>query len=242
MTDWLNPTLDRAACAEAFRSNRHIRIGNILNTDKAAGVLRSLGEVGEWSLLCGTEAGTAVIDTREMKGWPREKQAEFQASLAASGRKGQGFAFLGYRMDDRWAAGAPDTPLGHFYDALMGPEIRGLVSEISGYADLNGVSVQATRFGPSHYLTRHRDDPTQERRRLAFAWGFTPQWHPDWGGLLQFYNDAGAPTLSFAPGFNTLDIHDIDQVQAVTFVAPFAGHVRQAVSGWYLSAPAGPGG
>jgi len=142
-------------------------------------------------------------------------------------------------MNDHWSAGAPDTAPGRFFDALTGPEMLGLVTDVTGVSGIGAVSAQVTRFGPGHYLTRHRDDPKEEQRRLAFVWGFTPQWHPDWGGLLQFYTDSGAPTLSFAPGFNTLDVFEIDHVHAVTFIAPFAGGVRQAVSGWYLGAAQG---
>ncbi len=239
MTDWLHPALDAgtlATLAEQYRANRHVRIPDVLHPDRAAELLASMGEIGEWMLLCATEAGTAVIDPTDARQWTPDRQADLQKTLLGAARQGIGFAYLAYRMHERWKAGPPDTPLGRFHTALAGPEILGLVEAVTGHEGLGGTSAQLTRFGPSHYLTRHRDDPATEGRRLAFVWGFTPQWHPDWGGLLQFYTDDGAPTRAFAPGFNTLDLFEIDHVHAVTYITPFAGGIRQAVSGWYLDA------
>ncbi|MEM0984756.1 MAG: 2OG-Fe(II) oxygenase family protein [Pseudomonadota bacterium] len=238
MASWLNPTLDRAAAAATFKANRQVRVSNLLAEDKAASVLQGLSQIGEWSMVCASSSGVAIIPAAELSTMAPEKQATLQASLAESARQGLGFAFLSYRMDDRWKGGAPDTALGAFYSALMSDEIRSLVSDITGASDLNGVAAQVTRFGPSHYLTRHKDEHTPAKRQVAFIWGFTPQWHPDWGGLLQFFTDAGTPTIAYAPGFNTLDLIAVDQVRSTTFVTPFAGAVRQAINGWYVADPA----
>ena len=108
------------------------------------------------------------------------------------------------------------------------------VRRITGASTFDNVFAQATDYRPGHYLTRHLDDPKGELRKFAFVWGFTRTWDPDWGGLLQFYNDDAEPTYAYSPGFNTLDLFDVRHVHAVTLVAPFALHPRLAVSGWFV--------
>jgi Rps23 Pro-64 3,4-dihydroxylase Tpa1-like proline 4-hydroxylase len=62
------------------------------------------------------------------------------------------------------------------------------------------------------YLTRHRDDIEGTTRRLAYVFGFTRRWHPDWGGLLQFYEDDGTPRDAWVPAFNRLSLFAIRHV------------------------------
>ncbi len=93
--------------------------------------------------------------------------------------------------------------------------------------------MQVTRYRPGHFLTRHNDVVPAEQRRVAYVLGFTPRWHPDWGGLLQFYRQDGVPQDAWAPGFNDLMLFDVHRVHAVTYVTPFAAEPRQAISGWF---------
>jgi Rps23 Pro-64 3,4-dihydroxylase Tpa1-like proline 4-hydroxylase len=66
---------------------------------------------------------------------------------------------------------------------------------------------------------------------------FSPQWHPDWGGMLQFFQDDGTPRDAWAPQFNSLVLFDVAHVHSVTFVAPFAKTPRFAVTGWFRTKP-----
>lgn len=114
------------------------------------------------------------------------------------------------------------------------PEVLDVMRAITGSSDFDDVTAQASQFRQGHYLTRHLDDVTGEQRKYAFVVGLTRAWHPDWGGLLQFFTKQGEPTASFSPGFNTLDLFDVTHVHSVTFVTPFARAPRFAVSGWFV--------
>lgn len=229
----LNPALDIEALRSEFARERRIRIRNVLEPSLADAVAAEMAHL-PYKVFCANGKGVAVIDPQELAGWDRARQAELQRTLAEAASKAEGFAYFGYRMTEAWQAGAPDTALGRFYTALNSEKTLEVVRRITSASTFDNVFAQATQYLPGHYLTRHLDDPAGEHRKFAFVWGFTPKWDPDWGGLLQFYDNAGEPTWSCSPGFNTLDLFDVIHVHAVTFVAPFALGPRLAVSGWFV--------
>ena len=107
------------------------------------------------------------------------------------------------------------------------------ISTVSGRNDLKSADAHFTRFTPGQFLTRHRDENTNEQRRLAYVLSLSKNWHPDWGGLLQFFEDDGTPRNAWVPQFNTLSLFDIRHVHSVTFIAPFALEPRLSVTGWF---------
>lgn len=229
----LNRSLDLSDLAAQFARLKRIRVRDVLDPSLADAVAAEMDQL-PYKVFCATGEGVAVIDPREMAGWDRARQAELQRTLALSASRAEGFAYFGYRMTEAWKEGAPDTALGRFYSALQSEEMLGAVRKITGAATFDNVFAQATQYRPGHYLTRHLDDPKGELRKFAFVWGFTRKWDPDWGGLLQFYDDAGEPTYAYSPGFNTLDLFDVSHVHAVTLVASYALNPRNAVSGWFV--------
>jgi SM-20-related protein len=229
----LNPALDIEALRNEFARERRIRVRNVLEPSIASAVAAEMEQL-PYKVFCATGKGVAVIDPHEMAQWDRDRQVELQRTLAEAASRAEGFAYFGYRMTESWREAAPDTALGRFYAALNSDQTMDAIRRITNAATFDNVFAQATRYVPGHYLTRHLDDPAGEHRKFAFVWGFTPKWDPDWGGLLQFYDNAGEPTWSCSPGFNTLDLFDVSHVHAVTFVAPFALGPRLAVSGWFV--------
>lgn len=229
----LNPSLDIEALRTEFARDGRIRIANILEPAIAEAIADEMQNI-PWQLYCATGAGVAIIDPADMVRWDKARQAELQRTLMLAASRAEGFAYFGYRMTEAWKAGAPDTPLGRFHTTLKTPAVTDTIRAITGETSFDNVFAQATDYRPGHYLTRHLDDPKGELRKLAFVWGFTRRWDPDWGGLLQFFDDNGQPTRSYSPGFNTLDLFKVRHVHSVTFVAPFALNPRHAVSGWFV--------
>ena len=100
-------------------------------------------------------------------------------------------------------------------------------------AAANGVGF----FYCGYKMNRARADTGDERRRLAYVISFTRNWHPDWGGLLQFFEDDGTPRDAWAPMFNSMALFDVRHVHSVTFVAPFHGQPRLSLTGWFRAKP-----
>ena len=229
----LSPDFDPAAAARIFATEGHIRLNGALPPDQAAAIARAMDEMSGWKLTCAIGSGFTRLDPAELRGWPVEKRQELNTALMDAAQKGEGFTYMSRLLGAEPSATGPQAVLEDFNRAMMGPDMVSFVQQLTGKTGLARTSAQATRFGPGHYLTRHNDAPLGEGRQLAFVWGFTPRWHPDWGGMLQFYSDRGEPERAFAPGFNTLDLFTVQKVHAVTYVAPFAGSFRSVVSGWY---------
>jgi SM-20-related protein len=229
----LNPALNLEALRSEFARERRIRIRNVLEPSVANAVAAEMEQL-PYKVFCATGQGIAVIDPQEMAQWDRARQIELQQTLFLAASRAEGFAYFGYRMTEQWQSGAPDTALGRFHSALQGEGVLAAVRTITGASTFDNVFAQATDYRPGHYLTRHLDDPKGEHRKFAFVWGFTKVWDPDWGGLLQFFDNEGQPTQSNSPGFNTLDLFDVSHVHSVTLVAPYALNPRLAVSGWFV--------
>lgn len=108
------------------------------------------------------------------------------------------------------------------------------VSEVTGI-EVQGAECQFTRFTNGQYLTRHRDTLAGNRRRLAFVLSLSQGWHPDWGGLLHFYEQTGDVSEVWIPRFNALQLFDINHIHGVSAVAPCAPRGRYSLTGWFTS-------
>jgi Rps23 Pro-64 3,4-dihydroxylase Tpa1-like proline 4-hydroxylase len=60
----------------------------------------------------------------------------------------------------------------------------------------------------------------------------TPEWRPDWGGILQFIDARGNIAEGYTPCFNALNIFRVPAVHSVSQVALYGGF-RYSVTGWF---------
>lgn len=229
----LNPKLDLGAYRNEFSKTGRIRIRNALPPEIADRLSADMQQL-PYKLFCATGQGVAVIDPAEMVSWERSLQADLQKALNEAASRAEGFAYFGYRLTETFKDGVHDTPLGRFYNAIRSKQTMEAIQKVTNAKTFDNVFAQATEYRPGHYLTRHLDDPKGEHRKFAFVLGLTKKWDPDWGGLLQFFDDDGQPTDSLSPGYNTLDLFDVRHVHSVTYTTPFCQNPRHAVSGWFV--------
>jgi len=120
--------------------------------------------------------------------------------------------------------------------ALMNAaETRRLIAQISGlmpdYCDM-----QATRYRPGHFLTKHNDDVDGKHRRFAYVLGLSQRWRASWGGQLEFLNPDGTVSDAFTPRFNTLSLFQVPMDHRVSVVKPAANSSRVSLTGWFRMA------
>lgn len=60
----------------------------------------------------------------------------------------------------------------------------------------------------------------------------SPDWRPDWGGLLMFEGADSHIEQGFVPSFNALNLFAVPARHFVSYVAPFAPRRRYSVTGW----------
>jgi len=137
----------------------------------------------------------------------------------------------------------PHAPIADGEDPLIGfarlmndPATIARFRTLAPGLDIDFADAQATRYNKGDFLTRHDDDVAGKGRELAYVLSLTPDWLPEWGGLLLFNGPDGGIVETFVPSFNTLNLFTVPQPHSVSYVAPYAGAARISVTGWLRKA------
>jgi SM-20-related protein len=181
----LNPHLDRAPLAETFARSGRIHIANVLTEASARRVHQVLEKETSWGLI--------LNDGKKVLEFETVSAADYQAmAVAAWGRAHSAFQYFynHYRLYERREVYAQsDHYLAGLAAFLTAPEFVGLIRAVTRIDTLSCLSSTATLFRPLDFLTVH-DDGLAGGKRIAFVLNMTPNWRPDWGGALQFYDTA----------------------------------------------------
>lgn len=219
---------DLDALADAYAEDGRLRVEGAVASDEAQRLVTAAEGVSRYDLMVSLQGRFAALSPERLAAIPDEMRRRLQADLKADAAKGQGFVYDGLRLGE----GAGPEALEALHVALNGEAVLGRIARMTGER-VTRANAQLTRYRPGHYLTRHRDDPEGESRKLAYVLSLTRAWHPDQGGLLMFYTDEGTPRDAWVPGFGTLSLFGVRHVHAVTVVAPFAPAPRLSVTGWF---------
>lgn len=235
----LNPDLDIDALAAEYRSDQRVRIRNVLDPEVAERV-RTFCQAGvPYNFVFNLQGQNYVWSNQDVAGKSEAELQQLQKDIWAEARRGVGFQYGGYvmRLADRDTSDEALQYLHSVFDVMNGAQMLGLIMKVTGRDDLVAADAQYTRYIPGQYLTRHRDVVEVQGRKFAYVLGLSKNWHPDWGGLLQFYEEDGTPRDAWAPEFNCLNLFATRHIHAVTYVTPFAGEPRLSLTGWFRSIP-----
>jgi len=230
----LRAGLDPAALAETFRRDGRLQIVDFLRHDGALALFRQLAESREWRLAVNKGETIEDLSLAEVAAWPAEKKAALDREVIAGGRQGFQFRYETIRLPE-YGTGSGQVPpplLAAFVDFLSSPEMIAFFRDLIGAQDIALADGHASRYQSGHFLTAHDDTNVDMGRRAAYVLNLTPQWRPDWGGILQFYDERGNVIRGFIPAFNTLNIFRVPQPHSVSWITPLAGAPRHAVTGW----------
>ncbi len=234
----LNPDLDASALARQFAVDGRLRVADLLQEDFAERLRKACQGKVPYRYLCHVDGQNLSIPPAELAAMGQPAQQDLQAKIVANAAEGVGFFYSGYQM--RRADPATSDPdlalLREMVEFLNSDAMLALIATITGETGLAGADAQYTRYTPGQFLTRHKDDITREGRRIAYVLGLTKGWHPDWGGLLQFFADDGTPRDAWVPTFNTISLFHVRHVHSVTYVTPFAKEARLSLTGWFHTA------
>lgn len=234
----LNPSLDREAFADRYRCNGRVQVRNVLTEATAAEIRKILAAHTPWGIAgqAGTHARPDAVEAPQMRtpdGQARARSIIEAAHKAAAGgdyacRFGRYPILEAYQQ--QWS---PDSPHDLLLEYLNAPDFLGLVRDITGIDNLVKADAQATMFGPGHFLGRHIDSHVAEGWRVAYVLNMAgDDWHPDWGGYLNFLDEDGDIVEGWRPRFNTLNLFSVPQAHSVGYVPPFAPAQRFAITGW----------
>lgn len=224
----LNPDLDRATLAETFTRAGRVQVRNLLTDASARRLHYALEYETQWGLIF-NEGKTS----REFKTVSPEDHQEFAiAAWERAHRSFQYFYHYSPLLDNRNVRQKPDHYLTRFAALLTAPHFLSLIREITGMQAIAWASSTATLYKPLDFLSIHDDHHSGDRRLVAYSFNLTPNWRPDWGGALQFYDTRDHIEEGYLPTFNTLNLFLVPKLHSVTQVSSFGG-LRYVISGWF---------
>jgi Rps23 Pro-64 3,4-dihydroxylase Tpa1-like proline 4-hydroxylase len=231
----LNPALDVAALAARYRQKQRLQIRDVLLPDLAGRIYLCLTRETPWGVVYNEGEHTITLSPQELRALPQAERARRVSAATERARTEFQFVYHAYLMLQNYKAGHDKGLFLHdVLEAINSEPMLGFVRQVTGISTIIRADAQATLYAPGHFLTRHNDAADEKlHRRVAYVLSFTKNWHPDWGGLLQFYDDENEITDVFMPRFNALSIFTVPQFHAVSCVAPFAPMGRLAITGWF---------
>jgi len=213
---------------EEYKKNKRVIIPDIWSTES---LTKIENEVRNTTFLNAYAINGRYIQSsdQELTNMSNIDKRNFQKTIYNDAANGTGFFYGRHNL----VQDIDSKVFREIYKYLNSKEILSYIESISGVTNLRSASVQITRYISGNFLTRHNDVVPQEGRAVAFVFGFSQNWHPDWGGLLHFFNKQGDVIDTFSPGNNLLTLFDVNIAHSVSYVTPFAKHPRFSITGWF---------
>lgn len=228
----VNPRLDADRLAQRFRATGRVQIADFLAPGEAEALRAELIARDDWALIL--NAGERVFDIPR-SGWREmtdEQRAKLDELVTRSARSGFHYRYESIRVaDDAQGRGGSDQ-LSAFIRFMASEEALGFLRQVTGLDDIVFADGQATTYSAGHFLTAHTDDVEGKHRRAAYVLGLSPEWHPEWGGLLMFHDADDNIEEAFTPRMGALRIFSVPVRHSVSYVNPIAPEARLSVTGW----------
>jgi hypothetical protein len=234
----LSPDLDLDALRRDFARKGRLHIPNVLAADSAERVAEALASHRDWTLSVKVGDETFEMPLERLAEADPAERARIGALTADGSSPKMQYLFdtwrVGFFVDRGFRSGGAIEAL---YDFMNGDVFLDFVRDLTGDARAAFCDAQATRYRPGHFLTAHDDSSEGKHRLFAYVLNFTRAWRPDFGGQLQFLDDAGHVEEAYSPAFNALNLFAVPKKHAVSYVAPFAQSERLSVTGWVRARP-----
>ncbi len=228
-----NPALSADALAARFRRDGRLHIPHVLEAADAHALHSEAAAAPNWHFTFFVDGKSTDLDA---EGWRKLDAESKQRTISiVHDAANRDFAYMHYKYPvyDRYHAGTAMPPrLTALFEMMNGDPFLDFARRVTGFADIGFCDAQLTAFGPGHFLTVHNDDLEGKNRRVAYVLNLTPEWREDWGGYLNFFDDAGHLTGGYKPAFNALNLFAIPARHSVGMVSMFARRPRIAISGW----------
>ena len=226
----LNPLLDRNALNEGFARAGRAHIPDVLTQQAAVRLLQALQLETPWTVTL--NKGHNFLDFERM---PPEERGKLALGVFERARANPGFHYIydTHRISRNGEPYVGSVPyLERLFKFLNSSNFLSFMREVTGLDAIAWADAQATLYRPGDFLTTHDDKTGGHKRLAAYVLNLTPGWCPDWGGVLQFFDERGNVSQGFTPAFNALNIFRVPAEHAVSQVALFGGY-RYSITGWF---------
>lgn len=224
----LSSALDRADLTDEFRRKGRVHIRNVLTPRSAKRLHRCLVKETKWSVTF--NQGTDFLDVAYAT---LEERSELALSAMRRASSAFQYVFDNHRLS-RDGEPYPDPAhcLARIVEFLNSPQVLSFVRGVTGLDAIAWADAQATLYRPGDFLTLHDDRIGGHKRLAAYVLNMTPDWRAEWGGVLQFLDEAGHIDEGYVPAFNALNLFRVPLLHSVSQVAIFGG-MRYSVTGWF---------
>lgn len=227
--------LDWATIEANYAENRRTRVQGFLAPEAVQSLLEAVRSQLSFRQAYADSSGSQEISAEQFHALSSQQQQQLMQYIYNHAARG-----LGYWYGRHGISASSPEPIRRFLEWLNSAEVLDRVRRLTGAEDVRSATGQVSRFLPGDFLTRHDDEVGEEGRRVAYVLNLSEDWHPDCGGLLQFFYPDGRSDEAWTPALNSLCLFDVKHVHSVTCVAPFAPQARLAISGWFRASPKNP--
>ena len=227
----INPSLTEnkiRVLQEEFNEQGIVRVFDFLSVESIEALANCLSQELNFNNAFFLEQQNREGSDEQIAQLTNQQRRELYQGIYKLAAGGQGFLYGRHKIEDT----SPET-LKSALDFFNGEICLSTIKSITQNQALTHADGQATRYRVGDFLTRHTDNPLGETRKYAYVLGLSPNWHPDWGGLLQLFELDGTPTKSYMPVFNSLTLFDVNKIHSVTSVAAFSPQSRYSITGWF---------
>lgn len=229
----INPQLDAARAAEQLAATTRVQITDFLMPESAQNLWQAFQENASWYLSLNRGAENLEVPAENLEKVSQVDREQFMQRVHERASKQFQYLFTQYYISEAIERGEnKGHPLHEVAEFLNSGTTLDFFRQLTREPDAREVDVMATRYEPGHFLTMHDDSHARRDRVAAYVLNLTPEWNPDWGGHLAFFDEDGNIEHAFVPRFNVLNVFLVPQRHAVQAVAPFARGHRCSFTGW----------
>lgn len=224
--------LDVPTLTQEFAATGRVRISGFLDRTSVEALRRHVEERTDWNRIFNMGSKVASIHRTRFAALPIEKKVEIERMVLTSARQGFQYRYETIKVPNDRVAGDREDALASFATFLSTGSMRDMLRTVTGKTDIAFADAQATAYSPGDFLTRHDDSVAGKNRRAAYTFNLTPQWRPEWGGLLLFHEGEEIVSAGFVPTYNTLTVFSVPAMHSVTEVTRAAPSKRYSITGW----------
>lgn len=235
---------DKEICGLTTRFLRTgvVQIPSFLSDHIVAKLLMRLRQGSDWVRTLNDGDSVFEFDRSAQDAWSDDQRAALESRVYANARAGFQYRYECIRVaDSQEERSRSEDLLARLAEELSSGPVRELLRTITARPDIDFADLQATSYSPGDFLTAHDDNVAGKGRVAAYTLGLTPQWRPEWGGLLMI-RDRSQQLQTIIPELNTLTIFHVPLVHWVSEVTRAAALRRFMLTGWLRSDRIVPGG
>lgn len=229
----LNPNLDIEKFSRIFQDVGRVHIPEVLTPESAQKLYEALKNDVPWQSNFNDGEKGYTLHQIQIDAMDDVQRHLLNTHINEKAKYDFQYIFNAYSLSDaREQKLNQHLYINQYLDFVNSEEYLSFMRAVTGFKEASFSDSQCTQYRAGHFLSDHSDDVGGKNRLVAMVMNLTPNWRPDWGGILQFIDDDGHISQGITPSFNALNILKIPQKHSVSYVVPHAEGGRYAITGW----------